>query len=505
MIKKGSLFLFYSTEGYNFRPYFFLTLTNEMKEYSLKAYIVLLTVIAITLSCERDVFKDGSQGSFQFSADTVNFDTIFTNQGTSTYKLVLKNPNNFKLYFDSVYLAKKGNTGFIVNIDGISATSLKGLNVDSKDSIYIFIQSYPALNKENNALLLKDSLVFVSGSHQADIKLIAVAQNVTSFRDENIGSQEWTSDKPYLIFGTLTVDSAKTLTINEGTRVYFHRNARMVVKGRLVVNGSWQHPVLFKPDRLEKDYDSIPGQWSGIFLQGNDARHLIYNAIIRNGTTGITIGEAGNEKVVKVGIYNTRSLNMGYSALIAYHAEMEVQNCLLGNCVNSVCSLLDGGKYEFIHCTFGNYGAKYVSPVYNARSLVLQNYIEYVDDKNKLITHINEMDNIFGNCIFYGFSDEELALKSKTEKAFGYKFENCVVRVSASSSLKSDPDFINCKFSEDPKFKDPYTENFRLDTLSAAKDAGKPEYGQMVPIDLDNNSRISDLKPDAGAYERIQK
>lgn len=472
-----------------------------------KIITFLLVSYVILLSCERDAFRDGAGGSFQFSIDTVAFDTVFTNHGTPTYKLIVRNPNNFKIDFDSIYLARHGLNGFIVNIDGRLATSIKNISLDGKDSLYVFVQSFPEENQENDAIVLKDSLVFVSGKYKADVKLLAVAQNVTSFRDFTISNQEWSKEKPYLVFGTLTVDSANTLTIGEGTRIYFHRNSKMIVKGRLVVNGSWQFPVNFKSDRLEKDYDSLPGQWGGVFLYGDQEEQRINFAILRNGTNGITIGAPDNEKVVKANISNTRCLNMGYSALLAYHAKVVAQNCLLGNSANSVCSLLDGGDYTFIHCTFGNYGARAVSSDYGSKAMVLQNYVEYTDDKSKFITHVNDLESaIFGNCIFDGNSnDGEILLKSKDQKTFNYKFENCIVKVSNTSPLKNDPDFINCKFSEEPKFRDSYRENYQLDTLSSAKDAGKLEYGQQVPVDLNNNSRISDSKPDAGVYERIEK
>jgi hypothetical protein len=57
----------------------------------------------------------------------------------------------------------------------------------------------------------------------------------------------------------------------------------------------------------------------------------------------------------------------------------------------------------------------------------------------------------------------------------------------------------------DPRFIDYPTYNYQLDTLSPAKDAGLGAYGELVPFDLKNVSRISDSDPDLGAYERIEK
>jgi len=55
-----------------------------------------------------------------------------------------------------------------------------------------------------------------------------------------------------------------------------------------------------------------------------------------------------------------------------------------------------------------------------------------------------------------------------------------------------------------PRFKDPYTGNFELDTLSVVKDFGKPSYGKLYPFDINGISRMHDAGPDPGAFERIE-
>ena len=58
----------------------------------------------------------------------------------------------------------------------------------------------------------------------------------------------------------------------------------------------------------------------------------------------------------------------------------------------------------------------------------------------------------------------------------------------------------------DPNFVDPYDNfSYELDTLSAAIDIGKSEYGKLFPQDLLNKNRNSDDGPDLGAYERLVK
>jgi hypothetical protein len=470
--------------------------------------IIFLPVLffLFLFSCERDDFQTGKAGLIRFSNDTVMFDTIFTDIGTATYRLMVYNPNNFRLEVDSVYLSGREKSSFRLNIDGQPTPVTHHLMIGPKDSLYIFIQAYIPGTIQNNPFLNEDSIVFVSGQNTSNVKLWAVGQNVIPFHNDRIQNQEWFNSKPYLIFGTLTVDSAATLKIHEGVRVYFHKNAKLIVNGTLQVYGLHDAPVLFRGDRLEKDYDSIPGLWGGIELFGADQKHVIDFANIRNGTTGLLIGSYQNSKKVQLSLSNSKVMNMAYSSLIAYQADIDARNCVLANSKNSLCQLLYGGKYHLLHCTLADYGAMYVGRDVNAGGLVLQNFITYLTPDGKEETRTNDLKlAYFDNTIVYGSSDDEIFLDSKTEATFNYTFENSLIKILPSNPLYKSSGLLNCVVNKSPKFINPDTENFRLDTLSAAKDTGKPEIGLQVPIDLDNNSRTSDKAPDIGAYERKEK
>jgi hypothetical protein len=56
----------------------------------------------------------------------------------------------------------------------------------------------------------------------------------------------------------------------------------------------------------------------------------------------------------------------------------------------------------------------------------------------------------------------------------------------------------------DPKFKDPYNHIYALDTLSPAKDIANIDISNTYPIDLNNYNRLTDTKPDLGAFERVE-
>lgn len=488
---------------FGFKP--FLTLTKViLKDFSsisqqLFSLFIILSM-GLLSSCEHDQFHSGKSGDFRFSTDTVMFDTIFTNIGTSTYKLSVKNPNDFKLIFDSIYVTNNQTSQFIININGEVNLPAKSISIDAHDSIYIFIQAFLPQTSDNNPFIQEDSLVFVSGLHQKNVKLIAFGQNAVHFKDQSIQSQEWISSKPYLIYGTVTLESGSVLNIHEGVKVYFHRNAKLNIRGTLNILGTYQSPVFFDGDRIEKDYDTIPGQWGGIILTGAEKEHRIAWANIRNGTTGIQLGDYTNDKKVSAVVSNTIIANMAFSAIVAYQASILAENCVLANTGNNVCSLY-GGDYVFRHCTLANYGARYVAQTTNSKTLVLQNFVDTGNGEAGYV--YKDLNNAyFGNTIIYGYSSNETSLRSQSGHSYNYTFENCLIRIPETSVNN------NFKYSivnKSPRFISAENENFRLDTLSAAKDAANAEIGILVPFDLDNNTRIGDKAPDIGAYERKEK
>ena len=64
--------------------------------------------------------------------------------------------------------------------------------------------------------------------------------------------------------------------------------------------------------------------------------------------------------------------------------------------------------------------------------------------------------------------------------------------------------FINVINLEDPRFVDVGNINLELDTLSPAKDKAWYDLALQYPIDIKGDSRLGELGPDIGAYERIE-
>lgn len=78
-----------------------------------------------------------------------------------------------------------------------------------------------------------------------------------------------TSQRPILIYDSISIAPDVHLTLAAGTRLYFHGKAGMQIHGRLSVEGTLSAPVVFRGDRTDRmfpylPYDRLPGQWGGL-------------------------------------------------------------------------------------------------------------------------------------------------------------------------------------------------------------------------------------------------
>jgi hypothetical protein len=115
----------------------------------------------------------------------------------------------------------------------------------------------------------------------------------------------------------------------------------------------------------------------------------------------------------------------------------------------------------------------------------------------------------FNNSIVYGTLDNELMFVDNEENGFNYYFNHCLLKENQDSINVDDPVYFNAvKLNKDPEFvndTDRYALDYRLDTLSPAKDSANAELIKDFPIlelDYDGTSRLLYNGPDMGAFER---
>ena len=103
-------------------------------------YGLLLTVLCLSFfSCRKENIYENKDAKLKFSSSLITFDTIFTTVSSITKRLVVKNPYNGNLKTD-IYLLGDNNSYFSININGVSAKSLKDVEIPAKDSVFIFIK-----------------------------------------------------------------------------------------------------------------------------------------------------------------------------------------------------------------------------------------------------------------------------------------------------------------------------------------------------------------------------
>lgn len=466
---------------------------------------LLVAVIILFIGCERDYVFKGEDDGLHFSTDTVMFDTIFTSIGSTTKLFKVHNPYGNDLTIDNIRLAGGSESSFRLNINGYPNNSLNDLPLQSGDSLSVFVELTVEPSGSNSPIFVSDSILFYTKDKIQSVKLMAYGQDVILLRKETIKTRIFTNKKPYLIYDYLIVDSSETLTIEAGTKLHFYKNASLIVLGSLQVQGTKDAPVTFMGSRLEDWYDDLPGQWDGIYLMPGSTNHVINYANIRNGVFGLVVDSVGINKSEPLYLYNTRIEHILKQGLLAQTSSIIASNCIFGFCGKASVALTVGGDYKFYHCTIANF---FKWAYRNEPALLLSNYYR---DKNGNY-HIMNLDAaLFSNCIIYGRANNEIILDFKEIENSGasvikYRFDHSLIRTNASHEALSNTNYYrNIIVNKDPGFIDAYNSNFQLDTLSFAKDYGINSIEDKFQFDFLGNSRVNDIGPDLGAYERIEK
>ncbi len=473
-------------------------------------HILTIAVLFFSLySCEDEGYVNSPDAYIGFSADTIMFDTIFTTIGSTTQNLKIYNPYNENILISRIRVAGGDFSNFRLNINGELTNETYDVEVPAKDSIFVFVEVTIDPNGQNLPMVVHDSIEFVTNANLQKVQLIAYGQDFNPVRRENIETTTWTADKPYLVYDYAYVDSTSVLTIEPGTRIHFHKGAGLYVRGTVKAEGNFQNPILFTSDRLDATYKNIPDQWNGIILFSGSKGNVFDYTTIKNANIGLQVGTIENEGFASLELNNSRIENMAYAGLFAIKSRVSGYNNVIANCGFYAAALLVGGNYEFYHTTIANYWGGFSTRARRTASLVISNTLVIDNSDGSRTVYNGDLEKaIFGNSIIYGNNQLELELGDNEENAFNYFFDHCIIQVPDTFNTSNKDHYRNVlKGPEfDPEFIDPYEDyNYALDTLSAAKDIGKIEYGRMYPLDILNKNRLADEGPDLGAFERIER
>ena len=520
---------------------------NRMKIQYFFAIFLIFTLLIFSCKKESDIINHNSNNFISFSIDTLLFDTVFTEIGSTTRYLKVYNNLNNDININSISLAKGNNSSFKINIDGQSDHTIENTLLRNGDSLYIFAEVTIDPNNLNSPLIETDSIIFNYNNQIQDVDLVAwgrdayfhsglpdfqVTQSTTGLSSmlytdffssvppelineqfyyysvsPNNNNTIWKNDKPHVIYGDVIVEDGAILTIENGTEIYLHNNSWLVIDSLSSLHsmGTLSMPVIIQSDRLDShsiiDYSNTPGQWGKIWIMSGSNNNQIEYTIIKNGKTGIHIDGINDMSNLPANpmltIKNSIIYNMSNIGILAQGSKLQAENLLIANCGVHSLVLNIGGDYIFQHCTFANFWP------FSSRqtpSIVLNNYYE---DNNGNTQNRDLIRANFGNCIIDGLNETEILFDKSNDALFNYELDYCLLKTN--TNYWNDWNHDLCEeniLSNNTNFIDYEILNFELDSNSTAINAGSNIIAQDVPYDINGINRLNN--PDIGCFERLE-
>jgi len=476
-----------------------------------KLLFLLFAGIALTLySCRNDFAFEPNTGGLEFSKDTVYLDTVFTNIGSSTYRLKVYNRSNKDISIPKIQLGKGTNSKYRIMVDGMTGDAgaqgkiFSNVELLAKDSLFIFIEVTSDVASANPTdFLYTDQIQFtnVSGAPQT-VELVTLIQdayfifphrtqnpdNTYTYEGINLGNDDsgnpvtivgstldhsdpingneylWKNDKPYVIYGYALVPDGETLNVTNGARIHFHANSGLIIakNGVLKVNGlpsptndpaDLSKEVIFEGDRLEPEFSDVPGQWTAVINLSTSPNNLINHLTLKNATVGIlsnNLALENDSSVTQLTIKDSQIYNCSNFGILARSASITADNLVINYCGQASIAATYGGIYNFTNCTFNN---NWNSS--KQAAVILNDYLETDTAYIVKPTTVN-----MTNCIVYGSNSTEISLEKKGT-SFTTSFNNCLVKINdLSQALITNPLYDSLRLEQNgnkkninPKFK----------------------------------------------------
>lgn len=446
-------------------------------------------ILLMAVSCNRDdITFDSPSQTLRFSKDTVFCDTVYNQVRSETYAVKIYNNEDKDVIIPKIALGNGNASLYRINVDGKAGTDFTNIPLRKKDSLYIFVEIAPVANAPE--AIAEDRINFESPAGNQHITLFSVVQDAEFFIESktnpNILTENttWNNNKAKIIFGNLTLDAGKTLNIEQGTKVYFFKNAGLKIakNANLKVNGTLNNEVIFRGDRNDPKYDTIPKNWNSISFDTGSKLNMNY-AKIFGGTRGLEM----NETVAEI----TNSIIHTHQeyGIFAVKSNITASNLVMNNCGEADLGIFKGGTYNINHSTLANYWD------FNASLPALGIYAtnEYQNgttlEQGPLVLNVR-------NTIIYGDENNSVFIKPTSGQSVSTTFQNNLLKYATDSGYN--PDSSNIR-NEDPKFQNYFTQklNLRVKADSPAKGKGASNTG--VSIDIAGVTRTN--PPTIGAYQ----
>ena len=429
-------------------------------------YLILALATILVCSCAKEqVFVSDDTAMLDFSCDTMAFDTVFTQMGTTTRQFKVYNHGHEGVRISEVTLRGGYGSRFRLNVDGDTSMVARDVDIAAGDSIFVFVRANINPNSSTEPFLLEDAVEFrISPTNVQRLPLTAYGRNAVyhiptdtlhtadgeylvdmfgnPYAYSVIDCDNWRHDLPHVIVGYAVVDSRQTLHLQAGDELYFCEDAVLWVydSATLDVHGSADKPVVFTSVRHDGWYDYLPGQWGFVWLSVGSKDNVMDHAVIENAYVGILADSCASNNPT-LAISNVDIHNHTLAGILGQTAHIVGNNLLVTNCGTATVAMQYGGEYDFRNCTFADYWT------YESRtspSVFITNYRDYGN-----VHYVWPMQASLTDCIVYGNRAEGELYVDLDDRA--------TVKTEIVHSIVRGGDW-----DEDPLFVDPSEGDYHL-------------------------------------------
>ncbi len=463
------------------------------------AFCLLLFAFCLLLSsCKKDTFITSADARLRLTTDSLKYDTVFTTTGSITKSFKIINENNQKLRLSKVKLMGGATSAYKINVNGSAITEVSDLEIAANDSIYVFVSVTINPNAANLPFIVSDSILISYNSNNRFVQLQAYGQNAVFLRNTVItGNASFTNTLPYVILGSIRIDTTATLTIPQGCKIYAHADAPIIIDGTLITNGTKNNEVVFEGDRLDNDYKDLPASWPGIYFRGSSKNNVLTYAIIKNAYQAVVAQSPSVNANPKIILHQCVIDNAYDAGILCANTSLQADNSLISNCGSNI-AIIYGGDYNFTNCTVASYSSLYIThknPVLSVSNFATQG-------GTTVTTNLN---SVFRNCIFWadssGFVSNEVVVNKQGSNSFTVLFEKNIYRGASdpvNSTLNGNIRNMDPSFDSIDGFKRYY--DFRITKNNTAPGINKGTV-TLFTKDLNDKNRNNGL-PDLGCYEK---
>ena len=445
-------------------------------------------ILLMAVSCNRDDINFESPTQLlRFSADTVFCDTVYNQVRSETYAVKIYNNEDKDVMIPKISLGSGNASLYRINVDGKAGTDFTNVPLRKNDSLYIFVEIAPVANAPQ--AIAEDQINVETPAGKQHVTLFSVVQDaefyIESKTNPNIltNNTNWTNEKAKIIFGNLTLDAGKKLDIQKGTKVYFFKNSALKIgkNAELNVKGELNNEVIFRGDRSETKYDTIPKNWQGISFDVGAKLDMNY-ARVFGGTRGLQMIETN--AAIKNSIIHTHQ----EYGIYAVKSNITASNLVMNNCGEADLGIFKGGTYNITHSTLANYWD------FNTALPSIGIYATNEYQNNATLENGPLTLNV-KNSIIYGSAENMVELKPINGQTFTTDFSYNLLKYGSKANYAA-PNSIK---NQDPKFQNYFTQKLNLRVKADSPAKGKGVYLSSFPTDIAGVTRTN--PPTIGAYQ----